>query len=86
MCLSKVVISDANWVASAAPVCRTKRRCRFMPRRVGEVVSTHVKFVPLYLYLHRIRLGVERDPRPYSDAALPPIDSELRSTRLKRGC
>jgi hypothetical protein len=48
----------------------------FYPGRVKEVVETHVKLAAFYLYLHRIRRRVERDPRPYSDPALAPPDAE----------
>jgi hypothetical protein len=47
----------------------------FYVRRVREVVETHVKLAGFYLYLHRIRRRVERDPNPYSDPALGPIDN-----------
>jgi hypothetical protein len=47
----------------------------FYVRRVREVVETHVKLARFYLYLHRIRRRVERDPNPYSDPALGPIDN-----------
>ena len=42
----------------------------FYPRRLHEVVDTHVRLAALYLRLHRIRRRVERDRRPYSDPAL----------------
>src|SRR5262249_10572308 len=48
----------------------------FYPRRVSEIVETHVKLAVFYLSLHRIRRRVERDSNPYSDPALLPIDSE----------
>jgi hypothetical protein len=49
----------------------------FYPRRVGEVFATHIKLAAFYLYLHRIRRRVERDPSPYADLALaPPLDSD----------
>ncbi|HTZ35889.1 MAG TPA: radical SAM protein, partial [Stellaceae bacterium] len=48
----------------------------FYPRRVAEVVATHVKLVRYYLFLHRLRKKVERDKRPYADRALEPIDAE----------
>jgi radical SAM superfamily enzyme YgiQ (UPF0313 family) len=48
----------------------------FYPRRIREVLETHIKLVAFYLYLHRIRRRVERDPKPYTDAALAPLDSE----------
>src|SRR5262245_1457122 len=48
----------------------------FYPRRVWEVLETHAKLVAFYLYLHRIRRRVERDPRPYADRALTPLQSE----------
>src|SRR5215469_2529116 len=49
----------------------------FFARRIGEVVATHVKLAAFYLYLHRIRRRVERDPNPYTDAALAPIDDQI---------
>jgi hypothetical protein len=55
----------------------------FYVQRVCEAVETHVKLVSFYLYLHRIRRRVERDPRPYTDAALAPVDGELSPTRRK---
>jgi hypothetical protein len=55
----------------------------FYVRRVGEVVATHVKLAAFYLYLHRIRRRVERDPSPYSDPALTTIDVELSPARRK---
>ena len=36
----------------------------FYVRRVREVVQTHAKLAAFYLYLHRIRRRVERDPSP----------------------
>jgi hypothetical protein len=45
----------------------------FYPRRLREVVETHTKLAAFYLYLHRIRRRVERDPHPYADLALTPI-------------
>ncbi len=48
----------------------------FYPKRVREVLETHVKLAAFYLYLHRIRRRVERDPSPYADPALTPIDRE----------
>ena len=53
----------------------------FYVRRVREVLATHIKLAAFYLYLHRIRRRVERDPRPYSDAALAPIDGTLLAIR-----
>jgi hypothetical protein len=47
----------------------------FYPRRVREVLETHAKLAAFYLYLHRIRRRVERDDRPYMDAAsVPPAE------------
>ena len=57
----------------------------FFVRRVGEVLATHVKLAAFYLYLHRIRRRVERDPRPYSDPALAPPGSEPFPARRKGG-
>lgn len=53
----------------------------FYPRRVREVFATHAKIAAFYLFLHRIRRRVERDPSPYTDPALAPIDGELLPTR-----
>jgi hypothetical protein len=56
----------------------------FYPRRFGEVLATHVKLAAFYLYLHRIRRRVERDPRPYTDVALVPIDGEQPDAYVHR--
>jgi radical SAM superfamily enzyme YgiQ (UPF0313 family) len=56
----------------------------FYLRRVREVVETHVKLAAFYLYLHRIRRRVERDPHSYSDDALVPVDSEASSVFAPR--
>ena len=53
----------------------------FYPRRIREVVETHIRLAAFYLYLHRIRRRVERDPNPYSDAALAPLDGDLLPIR-----
>ena len=55
----------------------------FYPRRVREVVETHLKLASFYLYLYRIRRRVKRDPRPYTDAAPTPIEGELLPVRRK---
>src|SRR5271165_2945589 len=55
----------------------------FYPQRVREVLATHIKLAHFYLYLHRIRRRVERDPAPYADPALAPIDGELLPVRRK---
>jgi radical SAM superfamily enzyme YgiQ (UPF0313 family) len=55
----------------------------FYPRRVWEVLDTHVRLAAFYLYLHRIRRRVERDPAPYTDRALAPIEVETRPRVLK---
>jgi hypothetical protein len=47
----------------------------FYPRRVWEVLETHAKLAAFYLHLHRIRRRVERDPNPYIDRALAPVDN-----------
>ena len=47
----------------------------FYPRRIWEVVDTHARLVMFYLFLHRIRKKVERDPRPYSDPALTLVEA-----------
>jgi hypothetical protein len=46
-------------------------------------VATHTKLAAFYLYLHRIRRKVERDPRPYTDPALAVIDGEVAPKRSK---
>jgi hypothetical protein len=55
----------------------------FYVRRVREVVETHIKLATFYLYLHRIRRRVERDPGPYTDPALTPLDNEILPARRK---
>ena len=56
----------------------------FYPRRVWEIVDTHARMIAFYLFLHRIRKRVERDPLPYSDPALLPLDAaEEVPTRVK---
>ena len=57
----------------------------FYVRRVREVLATHVKLAAFYLYLHRIRRRVERDPAPYTDPALAPIDGEQPDAMLAAG-
>ena len=49
------------------------------------MIETHVRLAAFYLYLHRIRRRVERDPRPYSDPALAPPGSEPFPARRKGG-
>jgi len=56
----------------------------FYPRRVREVVETHVKLAAFYLYLHRIRRRVEHDASPYTDAALTPVDGEVPARLASR--
>jgi radical SAM superfamily enzyme YgiQ (UPF0313 family) len=48
----------------------------FYPRRLWEIAETHAKLVAFYLFLHRIRKKVERDPVPYIDRALTPVVEE----------
>jgi Radical SAM superfamily len=55
----------------------------FYPRRLLEVLETHVRLASFYLHLHRIRRRVERDPSPYTDMALAPIEVETRPRVLK---
>jgi hypothetical protein len=55
----------------------------FYVRRVREVLQTHVKLAAFYLYLHRIRRRVERDPHPYTDAALAPLDGDPSAAHRK---
>jgi hypothetical protein len=57
----------------------------FYPRRVREVLATHIKLAAFYLSLHRIRRRVERDPSPYTDPALASVDcNQLISAALRR--
>jgi hypothetical protein len=55
----------------------------FYPRRVWEVADTHLRLVAFYLFLHRIRKRVERDPLPYQDPALLPA-AEAAPARADR--
>jgi hypothetical protein len=48
----------------------------FYARRLAEIVTTHVRLVRYYLFLHRLRKKVERDATPYIDRALVPVDTE----------
>jgi hypothetical protein len=48
----------------------------FYPRRLAEVVTTHIKLVRYYWFLHRLRMKVERDPTPYTDRALIAVDED----------
>ena len=56
----------------------------FYPRRVREVLETHIKLAAFYLCLHRIRRRVERDPSPYTDPALTPTDRNAPSPFASR--
>jgi len=56
----------------------------FYARRVREVITTNAKLAAFYLYLHRIRRRVERDPRPYTDPALKPIDEPVPMCRKEK--
>jgi hypothetical protein len=42
------------------------------------------KLAVFYLYLHRIRPSVERDPRSHTDAALAPIGHEQLIPKVSR--
>ena len=55
----------------------------FYPRRVCEVITTHAKLAAFYLYLHSIRRRIERDPSPYSDPSLAPIDGDVLPGRQR---
>jgi len=46
----------------------------FYPRRLAEIVTTHVRLVRYYLFLHGLRKRVERDSAPYADRALVAVD------------
>ena len=48
----------------------------FYPRRLAEIVATHVNMARYYLFLHRLRKKVERDAAPYRDRALVAVDEE----------
>ena len=56
----------------------------FWPRRVREVVDTHLRLAVFYMRLHRIRRRVERDPAPCSDPALLPVESDRAAAALPR--
>jgi hypothetical protein len=57
----------------------------FYAQRVRDVLQTHAKLAAFYLYLHRIRRRVERDPSPYTDSALAPVDgNQLISAAPRR--
>jgi hypothetical protein len=51
----------------------------FYARRLWEIADTHVRLVAYYWFLHRIRKRVERDPLPYVDPALLPVEPELQA-------
>jgi hypothetical protein len=61
-----------------------ENRLVFYPRRVCEVIATHAKLAAFYFCLHRIRRRVERDPRPYTDATLAPMDGRAWNTFQSR--
>jgi hypothetical protein len=48
----------------------------FYPRRLAEIVTTHVRLVRYYWFLHRLRKKVEGDAAPYSDRSLVAVDEE----------
>jgi hypothetical protein len=48
----------------------------FYPRRLAEIVTTHVRLVRYYWFLHRLRKKVEGDTTPYSDRSLVAVDEE----------
>ena len=56
----------------------------FYPRRAWEIVDTQARLVAFYLFLHRIRKRVERDPTPYTDRALTPATEETPPTPVKK--
>jgi hypothetical protein len=56
----------------------------FYPRRAWEIVDTQARLVAFYLFLHRIRKRVERDPTPYTDRALTPPTEETPPTPVKK--
>ena len=56
----------------------------FCVRRVREVLDTHARLAAFYLRLHRIRRRVERDPNPYTDRALAPIEDERLASPAAR--
>jgi len=59
----------------------------FYPRRMREVIVTHYRLIAYYLFLHRIRKKVERDPLPYVDRALamPDVESSSPVSALTAG-
>jgi hypothetical protein len=48
----------------------------FYPRRAAEVMATNVRLIRYYLFLHRLRKKVERDPVPYIDRALTLVEAD----------
>lgn len=58
-------------------------RSSFTRGEVREALTTHARLAAFYLYLHRIRRHVERDPSPYTDTALAPIDSNVSAMSCK---
>jgi hypothetical protein len=56
----------------------------FYPRRLWEIADTHAKLVAFYLFLHRIRKKVERDPVPYIDRALTAVEEAAAAPPVKK--
>ena len=48
----------------------------FYPRRLAEIITTHVRLVRYYMFLHGLRKKVERDTALYTDRALIPVELE----------
>ena len=48
----------------------------FYPRRLAEIITTHVRLVRYYMFLHGLRKKVERDKALYTDRALIPVELE----------
>jgi hypothetical protein len=51
---------------------------------VREALTTYIKLAASYVYLHRIHCRAERNSRPFSDAALAPLDSDQPGAFARR--
>jgi len=55
----------------------------FYSRYAGELLSKHVRFARMYWQHWRILRRAERDSRPYTDAAMTPVqDSEFKEMQI----
>jgi hypothetical protein len=58
------------------PGLPTENPLVFYPRRLAEIITTHVRLVCYYMFLHGLRKKVERDTALYTDRALTPTELE----------